>query len=186
MTHGGSNISFLNGVSEAQIRGVDEPANNSYGQLHGREAIRGYLLGGNATFTLVSKSTDKRFTYRVKSAAKDRSLNWSTNNQNRDFYFVSVLTGGDNESSYEYLGELIRIEPSGHAFKFRYGRKSKIREDAPSAKGFCWFFAQIEGFKDFDTKVEFWHEGKCCRCGRKLTVPESIASGIGPECAGKE
>jgi hypothetical protein len=33
--------------------------------------------------------------------------------------------------------------------------------------------------------VEFWHEGKCCRCGRKLTVPASIASGIGPECATK-
>jgi hypothetical protein len=28
-----------------------------------------------------------------------------------------------------------------------------------------------------------WHEGRCGRCGRKLTVPESIESGFGPECA---
>lgn len=28
-------------------------------------------------------------------------------------------------------------------------------------------------------------EGACGRCGRKLTVPGSIASGIGPTCAEK-
>jgi predicted metal-dependent hydrolase len=27
------------------------------------------------------------------------------------------------------------------------------------------------------------HEGKCGRCGRLLTVPSSIESGIGPECS---
>jgi Family of unknown function (DUF6011) len=26
------------------------------------------------------------------------------------------------------------------------------------------------------------HEGRCGRCGRLLTVPESITSGYGPEC----
>jgi hypothetical protein len=30
--------------------------------------------------------------------------------------------------------------------------------------------------------LEFWHEGRCGRCGRRLTVPDSIASGYGPEC----
>jgi hypothetical protein len=29
------------------------------------------------------------------------------------------------------------------------------------------------------------HEGRCCRCGRKLTVPESIETGLGPECASR-
>ena len=32
--------------------------------------------------------------------------------------------------------------------------------------------------------VEVWHEGICGRCGRKLTVPESVERGLGPECAG--
>ena len=31
--------------------------------------------------------------------------------------------------------------------------------------------------------VEINHEGRCGRCGRALTVPESVASGIGPESA---
>ncbi len=29
------------------------------------------------------------------------------------------------------------------------------------------------------------YEGRCSRCGRKLTVPASIHHGLGPECAGK-
>ena len=33
--------------------------------------------------------------------------------------------------------------------------------------------------------LEIFHEGRCCACGRKLTTPESILSGIGPECAKK-
>ena len=30
---------------------------------------------------------------------------------------------------------------------------------------------------------EMLHEGRCGRCARRLTVPASVASGIGPECA---
>jgi hypothetical protein len=30
---------------------------------------------------------------------------------------------------------------------------------------------------------EVWHEGKCGKCGRALTVPSSILTGIGPECS---
>lgn len=186
MGHSGSNISFLNGVSAAQIHGVDEDnANHSYGQLHGRESMRGYVLAGNSTFTLVSKSTGRRFTYLVKTAAKDRNQNWSTNNQNRDMYFVSVLTSPD---TYSYIGFLKRNAHDNNdaTFPFIYGTKSKIRRDAESVKAFEWFWGRLEKFAHVDGLMEFWHEGKCGRCGRKLTVPESVASGIGPECAGKE
>jgi len=34
--------------------------------------------------------------------------------------------------------------------------------------------------------LEIWHEGRCGRCNRKLTVPASIALGIGPECGQRE
>jgi hypothetical protein len=29
-------------------------------------------------------------------------------------------------------------------------------------------------------------EGRCARCGRKLTVPASLSFGLGPECAGRK
>lgn len=177
----------INSFNEASMS-TQHPDNYAYGQLRGRDTIRNYVLGGNATFTIVSKSTGRRFTYRVKSAPKDRNQNWSTNNQNRDLFFVSVLIGGDNESSYSYMGELRRNpnSVSGHRYFYSHGRKAKIAPDAKSVQGFIWFILQMESDKPFEHQMEFWHEGKCGRCGRKLTVPESIEAGIGPECAGKE
>lgn len=123
-----------------------------------------FALAGNATFTIVSKKTGTRFTYRVRQAETGGA------------HFVSVLTGADNESDYAFLGTIF---PRG----FFHGKKSRIGADAPSAKAFAWFWRHVvQGKVD---GCEVWHEGKCGRCGRKLTVPESIETGLGPECAGR-
>ena len=37
-------------------------------------------------------------------------------------------------------------------------------------------------YKD-NNGFEIMHEGRCCRCNRTLTHPDSIKTGIGPECA---
>jgi len=52
------------------------------------------------------------------------------------------------------------------------------------ARGFVWFWANLDR-GTFPTNFEFWHEGRCAACARRLTVPESIARGLGPECAGR-
>jgi len=52
-----------------------------------------FVLGGRARFTLVSKQTGKRYTYRV-SKAKDTD----------DVFFASLLVGQNNEQDYEYIG----------------------------------------------------------------------------------
>jgi hypothetical protein len=31
--------------------------------------------------------------------------------------------------------------------------------------------------------IEIWHQGRCGKCGKVLTVPKSIESGFGPECS---
>jgi hypothetical protein len=127
--------------------------------------IRTFALAGNARLTLVSKKSRTRFSYRVR--ASDDGKVW----------FVGVLTGSDNESSYTYMG-IIRADGS-----FERGRKSKIGEDAPSMVAWSWWWAWLQRGK-LNDGVEVWHEGKCGRCARPLTVPESIARGIGPDCAG--
>jgi len=129
-----------------------------------------FITGGKATVTLVSKATEARFTYRVNVS------------DNPDLFFVSVLTGPDNESSYTYLGTLRREYAPGTSFVWKHGAKSKISPDAPSARGFNWAWANLKQGRIPHT-LEVYHEGKCCRCGRKLTVPSSILSGIGPECS---
>ena len=133
-------------------------------------ASRDFMLGGNATVTLVSVKTSTRFTYKIRA------------NDEGDVFFVSLLSGPDNESDYSYLG---RIDAKGRLWVGRRVPKAgDISEDAPSAMAFRWAWLRLVQDVLPDT-LEIWHEGRCARCNRKLTVPSSIESGFGPECAGK-
>lgn len=125
---------------------------------------RRFILAGNARVTLESVKTGARFTFRVRQ--KDDG-----------FYFVSVLTGSDNEADYTYLGTI-------RGGRYAHGRKSRICAAAPSAKAFEWAWPRLAAGSVPDG-LRVWHEGRCGRCNRPLTVPESIASGLGPECAGR-
>jgi len=134
-----------------------------------------YALGGNATFTLVSGATGARFTYKVRA-----HLNEDGEQSGR--WFVSVLQGPDNTSHYGYLGTI--FDKGRWGFKFYHGKKSKISRSAPSALAFAWAWERLAA-SYLPDNLEFFHSGNCCRCGRKLTVPESIETGIGPICAEK-
>jgi hypothetical protein len=133
-------------------------------QLTDPAAIRRFATAGRARFTLVSERTGQRFTYRV--TAKKGSP---------DFFFVSLLTGPENSSDYTYLGCLT-------GGRFTHDRRLRIGADAPSRRAFTWFWGRV-GAGHEAPECECWHEGRCGKCGRALTVPESIASGLGPICA---
>lgn len=122
------------------------------------------LLAGHATITIANPATGNRFTYRIKKA-----------DQVPNGFLVFVLTGANNESDYRYIG--ILRQNANDTLSFGLTRKSAFGADAPSVKAFFFFAAHVDDFR-----LEVWHEGRCCRCGRKLTVPESIATGIGPVC----
>lgn len=135
-----------------------------------------FITAGNAIFTVINDVTGNRYTFKT-SVCTDRV----TGKRNDDLYFVGVLTGPDNTSSYQYLGTIRR---DANALRFDHGRKSAISFDAPSARAFRWTFAHIIA-GEFPDCVRVMHAGRCGRCGRVLTVPESIESGYGPECIGK-
>jgi hypothetical protein len=136
--------------------------------------IREFMLAGNARFTLVSKKTGTRFTYRVRLPQTNEGANQA--NRYDKPHFVQALTGPDNELSYQFFGTIF------NRAEFRHGRRSRISWEAPIAGAFTWFWQRL-GHGIMPDALEFWHEGRCGRCGRALTVPESIAAGIGPECA---
>ena len=54
--------------------------------------------------------------------------------------------------------------------------------DDVRARGFAWFWRILNG-GTFPATFEIWHEGRCAACARRLTVPQSIATGLGPDCA---
>ena len=134
--------------------------------------IADFLLAGRAVFTLKSKKTDRHYTYKVTLADKrDEDSPW-------DNWFVALLTGGEE---YVYIGMLARNGERSPFFK----TTAKTRNPtAPSVRGFGWFVKHLFDSQRTIDQVEFWHEGRCGRCSRPLTDPESIKSGIGPICRG--
>lgn len=127
------------------------------------------------------------YTYRIKVKKGDPDSQYPN-----DAYFVSLLTGPDNTRDYTYLGmlETTRIgdevgTPSGNV---KLTRASKFGDDSWPVRIVRKVIARIFANDTQAIEAAGWtlhHEGRCCRCGRALTVPESVESGIGPECASK-
>lgn len=135
------------------------------GQLQTIESICQFMFAGNATVTLRSLKTGARFTYRVEESDDGKC------------HFVKLLHGPENTSDFVYLGHF-RLGSYSH------GRKSSVGPDAPGARAFAWFAAHLLASK-LPASLEVWHEGRCGHCNRKLTVPESVATGFGPDCSEK-
>lgn len=142
---------------------------NMRGNLTDPQAAFRFLMAGNAYFTVRSQATGTRYTYRVSRAEDNPSYPGSVT------YFVNLLTGPENTEEYTYVGII------GNGI-FRLTRKSRYTGEAKPVKAFQWVYEHLIR-RQMPPKSELWHEGRCGRCGRKLTVPESIEAGIGPECA---
>jgi hypothetical protein len=129
--------------------------------------IRPFVLAGNAVITLQSKRTDHHYTYRIRS---------SKNPEDQDGRFVSVLAGPEE---YRYLGML---RSAGQAYHFTRTKKTGPLHTTPSYLGFAYFWRFIETLH-LPPDMIIRHEGRCGRCGRPLTHPNSIDRGLGDECA---
>ena len=142
------------------------------------EEVRSFVLAGSATFTLVSQRSGKRFTYHVTLM--------KPGNDGFPWWSVEIMNGPSNTDDYRFFGQLVRV-----------GKTDVNFDDLPhtvptgdvGALAFVWFWVRLDKHLRRGASppphVEFWHEGRCGRCNRKLTVPESISSGIGPVCATK-
>jgi len=122
---------------------------------------RAFLLAGHAIVTVLNTATGNRLTYKVSQCADNPQL-----------YFVAVLRGPNNTDDYTYLGTI-------RGGMYWHGKKSKVSQDAQSARGFVWLWAHLDALPP---QMKVYHEGRCGRCGRVLTVPESCIQGYGPEC----
>ena len=136
-----------------------------------------FVRAGRAIFT-VSNDKGDHYTFRVK--AKDFADGTGTK------HFVSLLTGPENTSNYTYMGMLsspaldnISGKPP-HVFPTA---KSKFALASKPVQVFNFAMRVISGAQALPAGYDVKHAGRCGRCGRLLTVPESIDRGIGPECS---
>lgn len=134
----------------------------------------GFVLAGDATFT-VSNGSGKHFTYRVRQA------------HDTGFHFLFVLTKPDNtdDDGYTYVGRVIHVPRIKCTLKPT--RKSKYPVTNSVWRVGNWALRAIwqhayQGY-ELPPGMSIKHTGNCGRCGRMLTTPESLDTGLGPECA---
>ena len=126
-----------------------------------QDTIKDFVTAGNAILTLESGETNARYTYKITKA------------ENKDLWFVSLLTGPDNDSCYSYLCYFTDVK------HVKFSAKSIYNYDATPSKAFVFFMNHLDRIP---SKLHVYHSCKCGRCGRTLTTPESIKRGLGPEC----
>jgi Family of unknown function (DUF6011) len=159
---------LLDGTSMSEY--VDGAPRDFRAPLRTWDEVVAFMFAGNARFTLVSRKTGARFTYRVKAKKGDAGSGDPT-------FFISLLRGPDNDADYTYVGVLRRD------LGLRLTAASRMTRKAPAVQALVWALdAARNRCPVLGLSLEIWTEGRCCRCGRSLTVPESVADGIGPEC----
>ena len=133
---------------------------------------KSFVTAGNATFT-VSNGKGDWYTFRARRPkARKEGVTPPV--------FMQLLTGPDNRSDYTYLGVLDEV--GGFV---RLTGASKLGQDTQPMKVLAFALRIIWGKQQLPEGYTIQHAGRCGACGRKLTVPSSIETGLGPECAGR-
>ena len=131
-----------------------------------QERVKDFAFAGNATITLQSGTTGKHYTYKIKKCKDSDNL-----------YFIHLLHGPDNEEDYHYIGAYYK--DSGYFHTAKQYQFTPRQAYPPALRAMDYFLFKID---NLPSNLYVYHEGRCGRCGRKLTTPESIERGLGPEC----
>lgn len=130
-----------------------------------------FFWAGKAIFT-VANPDGERYTFRANKVAPKQPGGAALT-------FLGLLVGPDNTANYAYLGILA---PNGAV---KLTKASRYTEASKPVRVAAWAVQHVLAGKPLPPGYAIHHEGRCCRCGRLLTTPESVARGMGAECYGK-
>jgi len=144
-----------------------------------------FITAGKAIFTLDIPASFQRdakckshYTYKV--SFKKGKGQW------KDTWFIALLSGPDNTTDYSYLGML---DPEkGNVILTRKSNFNDSTYPVMLLRRVVACLWERDGSKPEDIEAAGFtlhHEGRCGRCGKLLTVPSSVKSGLGPHCAAK-
>jgi hypothetical protein len=150
-----------------QINSETETHNHQFASIADAKT---FALAGNATITLESLKTGAHYTFKVRESKAVE------NSTKAPVHFVSLLTGPDNENDFKYLGLIL---PNRYVLTIT--KASKLSTGSAPVMAFNYFWSRPDGA--IPPQLVVRHEGRCGRCNRALTVPESIDRGLGLDCA---
>lgn len=131
-------------------------------ELRGKQ-LRDFVFAGNALFTLLNEETGNHVTFKVKKHKED------------DVWFVNTLA----THNYVHIGTCFSDK------KFKVKTNGILNQNDRRVEVFSWMLDKFFNNQEKYPMVKVYHHGYCGSCGKTLTTPESIKSGIGPVCGGK-
>lgn len=141
------------------------------GNIEINQALK-FILAGNSEFVLYSTKTKGKFEYRMtRKNSRDKEDSY--------IYFLNTKIDGE----YMYAG-VIWFDEKTQEFKFGQGKNGRVDYRHLNIRSLLFVLNKLNsgGIPQY---CEVFHTGTCGRCGRKLTTPESILTGLGPECSKK-
>ena len=124
------------------------------------------MLAGRARLTITNPVTGQWVKIRMRQRKDKRT------GKPGACFFVSLALLQDGDQGHRYVG----------AYFADSGRFSPGRDASPREVQIAEFLLSAIRNPARLQRAEIEHAGQCLRCGRTLTVPESIRSGYGPEC----
>lgn len=133
------------------------------------------MLATNPPFTLASHNAV--ITVRNNATGNHRTFRLRTQKPTAKFApgmrILSLLIGPDNTSQYKGFAF---VDEDGNVYLWKRYKDSVFESYVALLR---------DPYNTYGGKLEWFVEGRCRVCNRRLTVPDSIESGIGPKCAGK-
>lgn len=129
------------------------------------------FFGGRATITLHNQVAETHLTLKV-SQVRDRQ----DRSKRLPIFYLWVSLLDDGKAGKRFAATFFQ-----NTLTYKLGRD--VTPDSQLGRVVAWIHQVLKDPSLFNRKrVAVMHEGTCCRCGRKLTHPESIEIGFGPEC----
>lgn len=123
------------------------------------------------SFTLHNTTKETHLTFRSR-----RPKGWTVNSP----VLIDLMVGSDNDS-FEFVGS---VNPRGF---YKASPASKVEDSRLEVanRTLVWLMTKLTSGQELPNALEVKGSTGCCRCGRKLTNPDSIDDGLGPICRGK-
>jgi hypothetical protein len=127
----------------------------------------------NGRYTIESKATGEHRTFWIQTQAADASFAPGQR-------LLGLLTGTDNDNPDDYAAFAFVDDQGIHVWTKKRAPGMKFLDYADM----LWTLALDGAFSPWAERgFRILVEGRCLRCNRALTTPESIERGIGPVCA---
>jgi hypothetical protein len=168
------------GLTDAQVAGVVNCALNDYRHAHKQAAVQ-------AAQEIVATTPARTFDHSKQYVADGyytvvgpkgghRTLRITTIDDNGTKQWLAYLSGADNVGDYKSVGFVNGNEVS--LFSKYLGQYADIMAAAR------FLVKNVDKLDECGRQYAI-RSGKCYRCNRLLTTPESVARGLGPICASK-